>query len=281
LSEHAAKRLPIEVVDMDEVFKALADTSRRKLLDSLNARNGQTQRELCEGLSMARQSVSKHLAVLEAANLVTTARRGREKLHYLNAMPINAIAERWIEQYDRERAHALADLQRALESTPMSTNAFVYTTYVRTTPEQLWQALTEPAFTRRYWGGVALESDWQVGSPVRMQNGPEQEFRDVGQQVLAAEPYRRLSYSWHTYQPEHASLFGWSDAEFAERVQEQRSKVTFEIEPAGSSVKLTVTHDGFEPGSPMMEAVSGKRDFSGGWPQLLADLKTLLETGNV
>jgi uncharacterized protein YndB with AHSA1/START domain len=266
---------------MDEVFKALADPSRRQLLDSLNLRNGQTLRELCEGLAMARQSVSKHLAVLEAAQLVTTARRGREKLHYLNAMPINAIAERWIGRYDRQRAGALADLQKALEATPMSTNAFVYTTYIRTTPEQLWRALTEPAFTRRYWGGTALESDWQVGSPIKLQNGPDQEFKDVDQQVLAYDPYTLLSYSWHTYQPEHAPLFGWDDAELAEHTREQRSKVTFELEPAGETVKLTVTHDGFEPGSPMLEAVSGKRDFSGGWPQLLADLKTLLETGTL
>src|ERR671930_1688182 len=111
---------------MDEVFKALADASRRRLLDSLNARNGQSLRELCAGLDMARQSVSKHLAVLEAADLVTTRWRGREKLHYLNAAPINAIADRWIHQYDRQRAEALSDLKRALESAPMSGNAFVY-----------------------------------------------------------------------------------------------------------------------------------------------------------
>jgi DNA-binding transcriptional ArsR family regulator len=86
---------------MDEVFKALAVPSRRLLLDSLNERNGQSLRELCAGLSMARQSVSKHLAVLESANLVTTERRGREKLHFLNAEPIRAIAELWIKQYDR------------------------------------------------------------------------------------------------------------------------------------------------------------------------------------
>ena len=103
---------------MDEVFKALADPSRRRLLDRLNARNGQTLRELCAGLDMARQSVSKHLAILEAANLVTTVRRGREKLHYLNAAPINDIAERWITRYDRQRVHALADLKQALEETP-------------------------------------------------------------------------------------------------------------------------------------------------------------------
>src|ERR671924_2403485 len=108
---------------MDAVFKALADPSRRRLLDRLNDRNGQSLRELCGGLDMARQSVTKHLAVLEAAGVVTTTRRGREKLHFLNSAPINDIAERWMTQYDRERAGALADLKRALEDT-----AFFYTT---------------------------------------------------------------------------------------------------------------------------------------------------------
>src|SRR6184192_71817 len=110
--------------EMDKVFKALADPSRRRLLDSLNVRNGQSLRELCAGLEMARQSVSKHLTVLEAANLVTTMWRGREKLHYLNAVPINAIAERWINQYDRERASALADLKTALERESMGNTEF-------------------------------------------------------------------------------------------------------------------------------------------------------------
>jgi len=97
------------------VFKALSDGSRRLLLDMLRERNGQTLTELCSGLAMARQSVSKHLAVLEAASLVTTVRRGREKLHYLNPAPINEIAERWINQYDQPRVRALSDLKRALE----------------------------------------------------------------------------------------------------------------------------------------------------------------------
>ena len=104
---------------MDEVFKALADASRRRLLDSLNARNGQSLRELCAGLDMARQSVSKHLAILEDAGLVTTVRRGREKLHYLNAAPINDIAERWINRYDQQRVQALSDLKKALEDPTM------------------------------------------------------------------------------------------------------------------------------------------------------------------
>src|ERR1700754_2206260 len=126
--------------NLDDAFRALADPSRRVLLDRLNERNGQTLRELCDGLDMARQSVSKHLAVLETADLITTSWRGRKTLHSLNAAPINAIAERWIHRYHRQRAHALADLKQALEE-PMGP-VFVYTTYIATTPEKLWQALT-------------------------------------------------------------------------------------------------------------------------------------------
>src|SRR5271156_7241094 len=126
---------------MDEVFKALADASRRRLLDSLNARNGQSLRELCAGLEMARQSVSKHLAVLEAAGLITSVRQGREKLHYLNAAPISDIAERWISRYDQVRVEALADLKKALEETGVEAPSFVYTTYIFTTPERLRQGL--------------------------------------------------------------------------------------------------------------------------------------------
>jgi uncharacterized protein YndB with AHSA1/START domain/DNA-binding transcriptional ArsR family regulator len=263
---------------MDAVFRALADPSRRRLLDRLNRRNGQSLRELCEGLGMARQSVAKHLAVLEAAGVVTTARRGREKLHFLDAAPINDIAERWMTPYDRERAAALADLKRALEMEPTS---FTYTTWIKTTPERLWQALTDPAFTRRYWG-AELHSDWQVGSPVLWEEGDDEEPRDLGQVVLEAEPPRRLSYSWHHAQPQHAEVFGWSSERLAEIQAEPRSKATFLLEPVdGGAVKLTVIHDGFAPESPMLEAVSGQTEQTGGWPETLADLKTLLETGEV
>src|SRR5271156_2465404 len=155
--------------EMDDVFKALADPSRRMLLDRLNAHNGQTLRQLCAGLDMARQSVSKHLAVLEAAGLVTTVRRGREKLHYLNAAPISDIAERWISRYDQPRVEALADLKKALEETEVEAPSFVCTTYVFTTPELLWQGLTDPAFTRRHWQ-TELHTDWAKGSPVTWNN---------------------------------------------------------------------------------------------------------------
>src|SRR6478672_10883715 len=168
---------------MDATFRALADPSRRRLLDRLNERNGQTLRELCAGLDMARQSVTKHLTVLEEANLITTIRRGREKFHYLNTAPINDIAERWIHRYDRERVSALTNLKRALEDKPMGQTEFVYVTYINTTPEALWQALTDPVFTLQYWG-IGLQSDWKVGSPILLQWGPGQDFHDVEQVVL-------------------------------------------------------------------------------------------------
>ncbi|MER7079551.1 transcriptional regulator, ArsR family [Saccharopolyspora kobensis] len=256
---------------MDEVFRALADPNRRRLLDSLNAQNGQRLRELCDGLDMARQSVSKHLAILEEANLVTTVRRGREKWHYLNAAPINAIADRWMHRYDRRRAAALADLKQALESAPMSESAFSYTTFIKTTPERLWQALTDPAFTRRYWG-VAFETDWRPGSTMTWEeNG--QRIADPAQVVLEADPPRRLSYTWHTPTREWAAGAGIDDETLAALAAESRSKVTFEIEPHGQTVKLTVIHDDFPDGSTMRRMVST------GWPHLLSDLKTLLETG--
>ncbi|MEU4051911.1 metalloregulator ArsR/SmtB family transcription factor [Streptomyces olivaceus] len=263
-----------EVFTADEVFRALADGSRRRLLDRLNARNGQSLRELCAGLDMARQSVSKHLALLEAANLVTTVRRGREKLHYLNAEPINAIADRWISRYDRERVRALVDLKLALEDTAMDDgNAFVYTTYIRSTPEKVWQGLTDPAFTRRYWG-VEFGTDWAVGSPVVWKERGA-ETADPEQVVLEADPYRRLSYTWHTFTPEWARRNGIDDGTLARLSAERRSRVAFEIEDLGGSgtVKLTVVHDGFEPGS------TARGMIQHGWPALVSGLKTLLETG--
>jgi len=256
---------------MDAVFRALADPHRRQLLDRLNENNGQTLRELCAGLDMTRQAVSKHLAVLEASLLVTSVRRGREKLHYLNAAPINEIADRWIERYDRARVEALADLKRALEHSAMDKPEFVYTTYIRTTPERLWAALTEPAFLRRYWD-TEIESDWKVGAPMTWIHG-DVTVRDPEQIVLECDPPRRLSYTWHTFSEDWARA--WDiDAELRARIAtEPRSRVTFLLEPDGPLVKLTIVHDGFEPGSTVAEMVSG------GWPRVLGALKTLLEAG--
>jgi DNA-binding transcriptional ArsR family regulator len=110
----ATKRL--HIVGMDQVFKALADASRRELLDRLRADNGQTLNELCARLDMTRQAVSKHLGILEEANLVATVRQGREKLHYLNPVPIHDIAERWIGKFERRRLQAMSELKKGLEA---------------------------------------------------------------------------------------------------------------------------------------------------------------------
>jgi DNA-binding transcriptional ArsR family regulator/uncharacterized protein YndB with AHSA1/START domain len=250
---------------MDEVFKALADQSRRELLDNLNARNGQTLRELCTGLNMARQSVSKHLAVLEAANLVTTIWRGREKLHYLNAEPINAIAERWINRYHLGRVQLLAGLKAALEQ-----KMFVYTTYIRTTPGKLWQAITDPAFTSQYWG-VTFDTDWKPGSSM-IWDAHGVKIVDPAQVILESEPFTKLSFTWHSMTPEFATAVD-APADFIEAaIAQARTKVTFTLEQVNDMVKLTVEHSG-EPGSVILEAVNE------GWPPILSSLKTLLETG--
>jgi DNA-binding transcriptional ArsR family regulator/uncharacterized protein YndB with AHSA1/START domain len=283
-TRHAAKWLHIVCSLMaayppgiDDVFRGLADSGRRRLLDNLNARTGQTLRELCAEMDMARQSVSKHLAVLEAAGLVDVVWRGREKLHYLNPAPIGEISERWIKQYDRGRVRALADLKRALEEHPVDKPSFVYSTYIRTTPERLWQALTEPAFTERYWS-LTFETDWQAGSPITLRQWGLA-ISDPEQVVLESDPFRRLSYTWHTFTPEwrqqaHEKV-GFPE-EFLDRIAlEPRSKATFQIDDLGDLVKLTVIHDGFEPGSEVLATISQ------GWPHVLSNLKTLLETGDI
>lgn len=257
---------------MDLVFRALADPTRRALLDALNARNGQTLAELTALAPTTRQAVSKHLAVLEHAELVVTRREGRLKRHFLNAAPIAAVAERWIRPYDRHRTEALLDLQTALDRrTPVSTDPFVYTTYLRTTPDQLWTALTDPAFTTRYWG-VALTSDWTVGSTVAWEFAGAR-MAEPEQLVLESDRPWRLSYRWHAVTPEFLAAIEADPEEGARIAAEPLSVVTFEVEQLGDQVRLTVTHGGFEPDSLIRDGVSQ------GWPSILASLKSLLETG--
>ena len=151
----------------DAVFKALADPTRRALLDKLRERNGQTLGELCGGLEMARQSATQHLDVLESANLISTVRQGREKLHYLNPVPLWTIHERWIQRFEQPRLRALSSIKRRAEeeedTTMTQRPSFVYVTYIESSPERLWTALTDADLTARYWGHSNV-SDWQVGS---------------------------------------------------------------------------------------------------------------------
>jgi uncharacterized protein YndB with AHSA1/START domain/DNA-binding transcriptional ArsR family regulator len=244
------------VADSDLVFKALADPTRRDLLDRLRERNGQTLGELCGPLAMARQSATQHLGVLETANLITTVRRGREKLHYLNPVPLWAIQERWIERFERPRLRALSAIKHRAEENSMAERPnYVYVTYIESSPERVWEALTDADLTAQYWGHSNV-SDWQVGSPWEHRRVDGSGIADVIGTVLASEPPRRLSMT-----------FG------APNVPAQASTVTFDIEPYYEIVRLTVTHEGVTDDA--WEAVSA------GWPAVCANLKSLLETDHV
>ena len=242
----------------DAVFKALADPTRRALLDRLRERNGQTLGELCEPLDMARQSATQHLGLLEAANLITTIRRGREKLHYLNPVPLWDIAERWIEKFERPRLRALSAIRRRAEEDTMADRpSYVYVTYIESTPERVWAALTDADLTARYWGHSNV-SDWQAGSPWEHRRVDGSGIADVAGTVLESVPPRRLAMTFDV--PGAAPPQG-------------PSRVTFDIEPYHEIVRLTVTHENLADES-ALEASSA------GWPAVFANLKSLLETGH-
>ncbi|MEV6578759.1 SRPBCC family protein [Streptomyces sp. NPDC051582] len=152
----------------------------------------------------------------------------------------------------------------------MDSTTFLYTTYIRTTPERLWRALTEPAFTDRYWG-VSFESDWAKGSGLVWKQGGAT-MADAEQVVLVCEPFRRLSYTWHTFTEEWARAVGISEEVRTRIAAERRSTVTFDAEPEGELVKLTVTHEFDADG--ILHGMCSQ-----GWPPILSSLKTLLETG--
>ncbi len=159
--------------------------------------------------------------------------------------------------------------------------SFAYTTYIHTTPDQAWKALTDPTFTKRYWrhqraGAKTFRSDWRNGSTwslVHEEVGLV--VSDPDQVILESDPCRRLAYTWHTFTPEWAAEVGMDEFTADAWRAGPRSKVTYDIEDVGHGVvMLTVVHDGFEPGSPVLQAISS------GWPAVLASLKTLLETGS-
>jgi uncharacterized protein YndB with AHSA1/START domain/DNA-binding transcriptional ArsR family regulator len=249
-----------EPPEMDPVFRALADRTRRRLLDRLREQDGQTLRELCEQLDMARQSATQHIDVLVAANLVTVVRRGRERLHHLNPVPIREIEQRWISAFDRPRLAALDAIKDRAEEYAMTDEpvpSYVYVTYIRATPQQVWRALTDADLTARYWGHANV-SDWQPGSTWEHRRVDGSGKVDVVGRVVAAEPPTRLAVT------------------FEDSLDEVRepSVVTFLVEPHQDIVRLTVTHENL----PNREMLNG---ISSGWPAVLANLKSLLETGDV
>ncbi len=239
---------------MDEVFRALADPTRRALLDELFKQDGQTLSALEGRLPMTRFGVMKHLRVLEEAALVTTRRRGREKLHFLNPVPIRLVHDRWVSKYAEPWAATLSGLKRDLEEELMEK---VFEIYIKTTPERLWEAITDPDLRAKYNFGVGVVSDWTPGSPYEgihpMAPGALLEGEN-----LEVDPPRRLVQSFRAL---------WSD----DAKNEGTSRVTWEIEPVGDSCRLTVTHDQLREGA--------NAEIYGGWPQILSGLKTLLETG--
>src|SRR5215218_4830192 len=172
---------------MDPVFKALADPTRRLMLDRLRERNGQTLGELCGAVDMARQSATQHLGVLEAANLITTVRRGREKLHYLNPVPLHEIQERWIDRFERPRLRVLSAVKAQAEEAAMADiPSYVYVTYIHASPEQVWHALTDADLTAEYWGHRNV-SDWQPGSSWQHVRTDGSEVSDIDGEVLEAD----------------------------------------------------------------------------------------------
>ena len=260
---------------MDQIFRALADPTRRLLLDRLREHNGQTLSELCEQLEMTRQSATQHLDLLVRANLVTVVRRGRERLHYLNPVPIHEIEERWISGFEKPRLRALSAIKNLAEEqgliSTMTENAtgtasgtapvpdYVYVTYIRATDLQVWQTLTDADLTARFWGHANI-SDWQPGSSWEHRRADGSGVVDVVGRVLEAEPPTRL-------------VITFDDVPDPESPREP-SVVTFLIEPYQDIVRLTVTHEKL----PNVEMLGG---ISQGWPAVLANLKSLLETGDV
>jgi uncharacterized protein YndB with AHSA1/START domain/DNA-binding transcriptional ArsR family regulator len=238
---------------VDLVFRALADPTRRALLDALVERDGQTLVSLSAGHGMTRVGVAKHLGLLEEAGLVVSKRRGREKHHFLNPVPIRLIHDRWISRYTEPWAAGLTGLKHELEE-PMEK---VFEIYIRTTPERLWEAITDPAIRGKYHFGVSAQSDWKEGSGYQLVH-PGSDGPLADGENLVVDPPRKLVQSMNVL---------WSDEARAEAT----SRVTWEIEPVGDSCRLTVTHDQLREDAP--------EEIYGGWPMILSGLKTWLETG--
>jgi uncharacterized protein YndB with AHSA1/START domain len=242
------------VVSVDDVFKALADPTRRELLDQLYREDGQTLSALERRVTMTRFGVMKHLKVLEEAGLIVTKRDGREKHHFLNAVPIRQVHDRWVSKYAEPWAATLTELKTELEEDSMEK---VFEIYIKTTPERLWEAITNSELRRRYSFGMGIESDWTEGSPYRGGH-PRTPGLLVEGENLEVDPPRRLVQSYNAL---------WGEGVR----QEATSRVTWEIEQVQDSCRLTVTHDQL--------AENANSELYGGWPMILSGLKTLLETG--
>jgi uncharacterized protein YndB with AHSA1/START domain/DNA-binding transcriptional ArsR family regulator len=240
---------------VDLIFKALADPTRRSLLDELFREDGQTLSALEARFETSRFAVMKHLRVLEEAGLVVTRRQGREKLHFLNPVPIRQVHDRWVSKYAQPWAEGLSELKNRLES-PMQK---VFEIYIRTTPERLWEAITDPDIRAKYNFGARVVSDYTPGSRFEMSAPGAPGLLGEGE-ILEVDPPRRLVQSMVAL---------WSD----DVKSEGTSRVTWEIEPVGDSCRLLVVHDHLREGA--------NDELYGGWPMILSGLKTWLESGEL
>jgi len=240
---------------VDDVFRALADPTRRSLLDELFRQDGQTLHALEERFSMTRFGVMKHLKQLEEAGLVVTKRRGREKLHFLNPVPIRLVHDRWVSKYAEPWAAGLSDLKQKLE-TPMEK---VFEIYIKTTSQRLWDAIVDPDIRAKYNFGAGITSDWTPGAPLVMR-AANAGFTLGDGEVVEIDPPRRLVHTMRALFSDEAKAEG-------------STRVTWEIEPVGDSCRLTLTHDQMRDGA--------NTQIYGGWPMVLSGLKTWLETGEL
>jgi uncharacterized protein YndB with AHSA1/START domain/biotin operon repressor len=240
---------------VDDVFRALADPTRRSLLDELFRADGQTLTQLEARLPMTRFGVMKHLKQLEEAGLVVTKRRGREKLHFLNPVPIRLVHDRWVSKYAEPWAAGLSGLKQELERQMEK----VFEIYIKTTPERLWEALTDPQIRAKYNFGSGAFSDWTPGAHLELRAEKADGLLGEGE-VLEVDPPRKLV---------HTMIANFSPEAQAEGV----SRVTYEIEPVGDSCRLVLTHDQMREGA--------TEQLYGGWPMILSGLKTWLESGEL
>jgi uncharacterized protein YndB with AHSA1/START domain len=238
---------------MEAVFKALADQTRRDLLDELFRLDGQTLTALAGRFAMTRVAVAKHLRLLEDAQLVITRRHGREKRHFLNAVPIRLIHDRWVTKYTQGWTEALADLKNDLEDTMEK----VFEIYIRCSPERLWQTIIDPDARTRYQFGARVQSSWMADSTYQVVH-PQAPRPLIEGENIEVDPPRRLVQSYRARWDDDVAAAG-------------TSRVTWEIEPVGDSCRLCVIHDELP--------VDADPHLYGGWPMILSGLKTWIETG--
>jgi uncharacterized protein YndB with AHSA1/START domain len=243
------------VFRVENVFRALADPTRRDLLDQLFVHDGQSLNELTARYGISRFGVMKHLQMLEDAALVVTWRRGREKLHFLNPVPIRLVHDRWVSKFAEPWTASLSELKRGLEE-PMEK---VFEIYIRATPQRLWEAITDGDTRAKFQFGCQVTSDWTKGSRYELRNPKVPNLISEGENLVIDPPHRLVQ----------SFVALWNDDAKAEGT----SRVTWEIEPVGDSCRLTVTHDRLRDG--------GEEAIYGGWPMILSGLKTWIETGEV